>query len=167
MEARDLLLDSFYRHIPFNPYEKPYEYAKLIEGESYKILWANKGLFLKEQAKECFKFFVQPLRGYTAYQLGSYVYTKPVTYITLVLQVIELMILYACIGWYLFLVLRRRRKAHVYIVFLLVLLLVFCQFNPMPYTDARMRFPFDGWIIMAGVYALYMIRQKKHAPGMS
>jgi hypothetical protein len=159
-EAKELLLDRAYRNISFNPYEKPYEYAKLIERESYRILWENKGLFLREHLKECIKFFIRPLRGYTRYQLGNKPYTQPVLYLTVAWQVMEQMALYLGILFYLAMVVLRKRKTHAFVFFLLALLLIFCQFNTMPYTDARMRFPFDGIIIVAAVVSWFLVRFK-------
>lgn len=160
-EGKEILLDRFYSNIRFNPYEHPYEYAKLIEWESYRILWANKGLFLKEHLKECFRFFVQPLRGYIRFQLGKHSYTPFVVNTLLVWQVLVQALLYLLTFYYIVLVLLKKRKANAFLFFLLALLLLFCQFNTMPYTDARMRFPFDGWIIITAMVSLYIIRNGK------
>lgn len=159
-EAKELLLDRTYRNIAFNPYEKPYEYAKLIEKEAYQILWENRGLFLREHLKECVGFFVRPLRGYTLYQLGNKPYTLTVLYLTVAWQVIEQAILYLSILFYLVMVVLRKRRAHAFVLFLLTLLLIFCQFNPMPYADARIRFPADGMIVVAAIVSLFLLRSK-------
>ncbi len=166
-EAQEFLRDAFIDKFDYDPYKHPYEYAKLIEKESYRIFIANKWLFLKEHTKECVKFFVQPMRGYIAWQLGKdHGYTNWIVNLTIVLQIIVMATLYLIILFALFLRFKKRPPEPVrtgiqlsyIIIFILSLLIIFVQFNTMPYTDARMRFPLDALIIICSILCLQQIR---------
>lgn len=158
-DSREMMLNLYYDTLSFNPYQYPYEYAKLIEKKAYALLWQHKWLFVREHLKECTKFFIQPMRAYTSAQLGNKPYTGFLVNLGLVAQVLVQAFLYLATLYYLILVLRRKRKMQWFLGFLLLLLLVFCQFNTMPFTDARMRYPYDGWIIVAAVFSCYLVRQ--------
>jgi Dolichyl-phosphate-mannose-protein mannosyltransferase len=161
-EAQETLRYAFFDKLDYDPYTHPYEYAKLIEKESYKIFLANKWLFLKEHTKECIKFFVQPLRTYVAGQLGKdHAYTKPFVYLTLVIQIIVMASLYITLLYALFLRIKKQLTLSYIIVFIGALLFVFAQFNTMPFTDARIRFPLDALIIVCGILCLQQIRYRK------
>lgn len=146
--AQEILRDAFVDDINYDPYKHPYEYAKLIEKESYKIFLSNKLLFIKEHAKECIKFFIQPMKGYLSWQLGkNHSYTTPIVISMVVIQLIFLLIIYSTILFCIFLFIKKRIVLGWAIFLLLTLLVLFSQFNTMPFTDARMRFPLDPIII--------------------
>jgi 4-amino-4-deoxy-L-arabinose transferase-like glycosyltransferase len=160
-EAQEILRYKFFDKLEFNPYKYPYEYAKIIEKESYKILLANKWLFVKEHTKECIKFFVQPMRGYILSQLGkNHSYSKWLTYSMVLVQLLCTAVLFLIIAYAIYLRFKKQLRFSYLIVFIGVLLFIFSQFNTMPFTDARMRFPLDALIIIASILCLYQIRGK-------
>src|SRR5204863_3199703 len=127
--AQELLRDAFITKIDYNPYEHPYEYAKLIEKESFNIFLSHKTLFLKEHTKECLKFFVQPMRGYVASQIGyKHGYTTSFIVAAVIIQVAVMFTLYSIILYALFLRFKKQISIPWLIFFILVLLITFAQF---------------------------------------
>lgn len=161
-EAKDELIFKFMGKFEGDPYKKPYEYAKLIEGEAYSILWKYKGVFLKEHSKECVKFFLWPMKDYITTQIGKgKTYTKPLVYGLIGLQILSTVFLLGSILFYLIHRWRKKLSSHWLIWYLIVLWLIFVQFNTMPYTDGRIRFPFDWSFIVVAVIGLALWRQSK------
>ncbi|HYG50609.1 MAG TPA: glycosyltransferase family 39 protein [Flavobacteriales bacterium] len=161
-DAKEMLINECFQGIDYDPYKHPYEYAKRAEQKAYEVLWNNKFIFLREHSKECIKFFLQPMKMYTTHQLGKHAYTKFVTWCLVALQVCISFVLLSTIAFALYRYLRRQLKLHWFTWFLLVLMLLFAQFNTMPYTDARMRLPVDPLLIVLFVLVSFALAPAKN-----
>lgn len=158
--AQDLLRGKFDQGLNYDPYKHPYEYAKLIEQESYKILWENKWLFVQAHSIEVGKFFIWPMGKYAGAQLGlQKPYTPYVVYLFLFIQLVVSLLIYLSIGFYLVACFRFKHKPPMFWIFLVGVILLFSQFTTMPYTDARMRFPMDPLLIIVAISSLWLWRK--------
>ncbi|HLP12653.1 MAG TPA: glycosyltransferase family 39 protein [Flavobacteriales bacterium] len=160
-EAKEMLIDKCFEGLNYDPYKHPYEYAKKIEQVAYGVLWENKFIFLKEHGKECMKFFVQPSKAYTNYQLGKHMYTPVFTWTFIAIQLLISGIIFLVIAFAFYKHLQKRIKPGWFIYFLSVVIFLFAQFTTMPYTDSRMRLPVDPLLIILLVVLLHKLAPVK------
>jgi hypothetical protein len=166
-DAKEMLIDQCFQGLAYDPYKHPYEYAKHIQQKANAILWKYKFVFMKEQGKECLKFFIQPSKEYTNYQLGKHAYTKFFTWTFVVLQIIVTFILLSAITFAFYRHIRKQVTLNWYVYFLSILLLLFAQFNTMPYTDCRMRLPVDPLLIILFVILAFQLAPSKLSSNQS
>lgn len=156
-DAKEILINQCFRGLNYDPYKHPYEYAKHIQERAYGILWKYKFVFLREHVKECIKFFIQPSREYANYQLGKHGYTKIFSWTFVAVQVFVSFVLLSAIAFVFYKRMRKQVTLNWFVYFLSTLILVFSQFNTMPYTDSRMRLPVDPLLIILFVVLIFQL----------
>ncbi len=144
-----------------NPYEKQYEYAKLIEKEAYKTFWEYKWIFCKEHLKECLKFCFYPMGKYISFQLGEGKSINELTkFIFVPFQLFYSTFAFGVIAFTLLMRVFRKIKLSPIYFYFLILLIIAAQFNTMPYTDARMRLPWETTIIVLFVLSFFYWKKR-------
>jgi 4-amino-4-deoxy-L-arabinose transferase-like glycosyltransferase len=156
-EVQEERTDRFMVAFGNNPYEKQYEYAKFIEKEAYATLWEYKWIFLKEHGLEIIKFYVQPMKMYTNTQIKNIPGSTFITYFFIVVQLLYSTLLYGIIAFVLYRLVRKRSTLKLVHWFMLTIVLLAPQFNTMPYTDARMRLPYEGLLIILALSTLHQV----------
>lgn len=135
---------------------QPAEYSHFIRNESFKIIFQNAELFIKQHFRNVVEFMIKPIRSHIDFQLGMKG-ASSLTWILVGLQFIFLLILYVSFVKGIFL-LKHNKPV---VVFFLLLIIFFANMTVPPFSEARLRIPVMPLIALVGAAGVAGFLRKK------
>jgi 4-amino-4-deoxy-L-arabinose transferase-like glycosyltransferase len=175
-ESQSILRWKTFKDFQGDAASQPYEYAKFIEADAFKLMIDNPGILIKHHAVQFAHFFLKPCRAYIDIQLGNwgqgyntipkdypifkylFEHNSKLTIILVFFQLLCLLIIYLSLipaGMFF-----HREKKFMYFLFLG--LVIFCFANlTLPYvTESRFRVPVMPYIAILSASGIYFLREK-------